>query len=198
MSTRTSNSGNNGNKKQRFFTQGGPSNVQVPRTYEAPALNMSLAGINSLVARQMDKIDVLELRLADQAQVLRGLVDVVLRVSDTVSVDRAVISTMSKDITSLVEVALASQRVLTEVRASQASKEWGQDWGYVSNTELAPEDSASAAGAAENGEDQPELIELNEMQSISEAVGHANNDERLADWLADVNNNDKMDVDIVI
>jgi len=198
MSTRSSNSGNNGNKKQRFFAKNGPSNLQAPRTYEAPALNMSLAGINSLVARQMDKIDVLELRLADQAQVLRGLVDVVLRVSDTVTADRAAISAVSKDVTKLAEVALDSQKVLAEVRASQASKEWGQDWGYVSNAELAPEDSASAAGAVANGEDQPELIELNEMQSISEAVGYANNSERLADWLADTNNDDKMDVDIVI
>jgi len=42
------------------------------------------------------------------------------------------------------------------------------------------------------------LIELNEMESISEAVGYANNDERLADWLADTNNNDEMDVDIEV
>jgi len=196
MSTHSSNSGNNGGRKHRFFAPKGPSAPAAPRMYEAPALNMSLAGISSLVARQMDAIDSLELQLAEQGGVLRGLVEVVLKVSDTVTTDRAAISAISRDITQLANIALDSQRVLAEVRASQASKEWGQDWGYVPLSELAPDDSASAAGAVANGEDQPQLIELNEMESISEAVGHANNDERLADWLADTNNNDEMDVDI--
>lgn len=194
MSTQTSNSGTNNGRRQRLFARRSAEGAETQRMYAAPSLNMSLAAVNSLVSRQMDSIDKLEARITEQGQVLTELVEVILKISDTVAKDRADVSAIRASVSSLLNVSLESKVMLAEVRASQASKEWGQDWGYTTADDLCPSDSVSDSGAVVGGDDLVDLADGGEAVELLEIVSDADKVERLVDWLANTTS-DAMDVD---